>query len=89
LYELWCHLLDEYTYRYEKIHACARLKNVLAKTPDNIPLGLRESDPTPAMPDNVKIPNDSLASYRSYYTKNKTHLAKWKKRPVPEWYAAI
>jgi hypothetical protein len=89
LYELWCHLLDEYTYRYEKIHACARLKNVLAKTPDNIPVGLRESDPTPAMPDDVKIPNNSLASYRNYYTKNKTHLANWKKRPVPEWYVTI
>jgi hypothetical protein len=89
LYELWCHLLDEYTYRYEKIHACARLKNVLAKTPDNIPIGLRESDPTPAMPDDVKIPNDSLASYRNYYTKNKKHLAKWKKRTIPEWYVTI
>ncbi len=89
LYELWCNLLDEYTYRYEKIHACARLKNVLAKTPDNIPVGLRESDPTPAMPDDVKIPNDSLASYRNYYTKNKIHLAKWKKRSVPDWYMTI
>jgi hypothetical protein len=89
LYELWYHLLDEYTYRYEKVHACARLKDVLAKTPDNIPLGLCESGPTPAMPDDVKIPNNSLASYRNYYTKNKTHLAKWKKRPVPEWYITI
>ena len=89
LYELWCHLLHEYTYRYEKIHACARLKTVLAKTPDNISLGLRESDPTPAMPDDVKILNNSLASYRQYYVKNKAHLAKWKKRPVPEWYTTI
>jgi len=89
LYELWCNLLDEYTYRYDKTHSCARLKDALAKAPEKISVGLRESEPTPAMPDDVKVLNDSLASYRNYYTKNKTHLAKWKKRPVPEWYAAI
>lgn len=88
LYKLWECLLDEYTYRYGKIHACARLKQALLKLPNNIKIGFF-TEPTPAMPDDVKIVNDSLASYRNYYTKNKTHLAKWKKRPVPEWYAAI
>jgi hypothetical protein len=29
---------------------------------------------------------DALASYRKYYIQNKIHLAKWKKRDVPDWY---
>jgi hypothetical protein len=58
----------------------------------NIPHNIRNSgftQPTPAMPDEVKIVGDSLASYRNYYIKNKAHLASWKKRNIPEWYANI
>jgi hypothetical protein len=55
--------------------------------PNNIPGG-DFYPPTPAMPDDVKIPGNSLASYRNYYIKNKTHLASWKKRNIPEWYNA-
>ena len=89
LYEMWIHLLDEYTHRYGKVHACARLKDILAYAPENIPVGLRETEPTPAMPDDCKIPNDSLASYHKYYNEKKTHFARWTKRPVPEWYLTI
>jgi hypothetical protein len=53
--------------------------------PRNIPIG-PFTGPTPAMPDDVKVPGNSLASYRNYYNKNKTHLADWKKRPVPQWF---
>ena len=81
-------LCEEYTHRYGKVHKVEQtglcyvlLKNV----PHNIKLG-EWTSPTPAMPDDVKVPNDSLASYRNYYIKNKTHLAQWKNRPVPEWY---
>ena len=83
-------LCEEYTYRYGKTHKVERdgLCNVLLK---NIPHNIRNSgftQPTPAMPDEVKIPGDSLASYRNYYINNKTHLANWKKRKVPEWFNA-
>ncbi len=88
LYDMWSHLLDEYTYRYGKIHACSRLKDVLYAAPYRIKHN-EFFPPTPAMPDDVKVPGDSLASYRNYYNKNKTHLADWKKRPVPSWYSAI
>lgn len=83
-------LCEEYTYRYGKIHKVERdgLAYVLLKNvPKNIPKG-EFTAPTPAMPDDVKIPGDSLASYRNYYIKNKTHLASWKKRNIPEWYSA-
>lgn len=97
LYELFCALCDEYTFRYGKVHLTdQKMRHVLSQIPRNI----RQSEftePTPAMPEDVKIPcagprgrlhYDSLASYRNYYIKNKTHLASWKKRNVPEWYNA-
>ena len=83
-------LCIEYTYRYGKIHKVESsglmqtLKNIF---PKNIPSG-KWSEPTPAMPDDVKVENDSISSYRNYYIKNKAHLAKWKNRNVPEWFNA-
>ncbi len=86
LYQMWVCLLREYTYRYGKVHACARLTDVLAEIPHN----LQEkpfSEPTPAMPDECKIAGDSLASYHKYYIERKIHFAKWTKRPTPNWFA--
>jgi hypothetical protein len=85
LYTMWTHLLNEYTHRYGKIHACARLRETLAALPSNIRQG-GFTPPTPAMPDDVKIPNDVLKSYQNYYIQNKAHFAKWSKRPVPFWF---
>jgi hypothetical protein len=78
-------LLKEYTYRYGKQHKCEMIARHLAYPPIHIshkPF----TQPTPAMPDDVKIAGDSIKSYRNYYINNKTHLAKWKNRPTPEWY---
>jgi len=85
-------LCEEYTYRYGKIHKVERdgLADVLLK---NIPHNIGNSgftQPTPAMPDEVKIPGDSMASYRNYYINSKRHLSTWagkiNSRPVPIWY---
>jgi hypothetical protein len=40
---------------------------------------------TPAMPDEYKVPNDSVASYRNYYRVAKARMHKWTKRETPEW----
>ena len=85
LYNMWCELLGEFTYRYGKIHATARLIPDLAVLPTNIPKG-KFTGPTPAMPDDCKVLGDSLASYHKYYINNKTHLATWKNRSKPNWY---
>jgi len=88
LTELLEELCCEYTYRYEKTHKVERdglLKVLRTNIPANIPIGPFTA-PTPAMPDDVKVPGNSLASYRNYYNKNKTHLANWKNRPVPQWF---
>jgi hypothetical protein len=93
LYNMWCELLKEFTYRYGKVHATARLIPDLARVPDNCPVG-SFTGPTPAMPDECKVPGNSLQSYHNYYRMNKSHLWSWKgkinKREVPvfmkEWF---
>lgn len=97
LHELLNALCKEYTYRYGKVHKVERdgLMEALAELPNNIDRSYIFTEPTPAMPDNVKVYDEvatdrftlnSLKSYRNYYIKNKTHLAKWKNRPPPQWY---
>jgi len=90
LHKLLVELCKEYTYRYGKVHKCERegLVAQLARLPDTI-TSAPFTQPTPAMPDEVKIAGDSVASYRNYYINNKTHLANWKNREVPSWYANI
>ena len=89
LYDMWCSLCDEYTYRYGKIHACAKLLEPLKNPPKNI-AQKPFTEPTPAMPDDVKVIGDSIASYHNYYNKNKRGFATWQgkvnSRPIPTWY---
>ena len=99
LFEMWTHLLDEYTYRYGKKHACARLIGALAMPPQKISTASKFFAPTPAMPPEVKVlaenpqpgrKYDSLKSYHNYYNVSKRAFATWKgkvnSRPTPEWY---
>jgi hypothetical protein len=90
LHKLLVALCKEYTYRYGKIHKCQStgLVDALGQLPNSIAKE-QFTQPTPAMPDEVKIAGDSVASYRNYYINNKTHLANWKNREVPSWYANI
>ena len=98
LFQMWSHLLDEYTYRYGKIHACARLKDTLRFPPTKISVGAFFA-PTPAMPPELKIlaenpqpgrKYDVLKSYHNYYNVEKRGFANWTgkvgSRPIPDWY---
>lgn len=92
LFNLWTALMKEYTYRYGKNHASERLHNYLYVCPTNIAEG-PFTEPTPAMPDEVKVAGNSIASYHNYYIQNKKHLANWQgkinSRPVPSWYQTV
>lgn len=86
LYGLLCELSSEYTYRYEKVHKCESigLIDALGKFPQNIKShGFTE--PTPAMPDQYKVPGNSVQSYHNYYNGEKQRMFSWKKREVPDW----
>ena len=87
LYQMWSHLCDEFTYRYGKIHLTdSKLRKILRSPPQNIPLAAKFTEPTQAMPDDVKVLNDSITAYRNYYIKYKKGFATWKKDRKPEWF---
>ena len=82
----------EYSYRYGKIHkveSSGLMQSLKNTFPKNIPDG-PFTEPTPAMPDECKVPGDSIKSYRNYYLMNKSHLWSWKgkinKRETPFWF---
>lgn len=85
LYSLLQELMTEYTHRYGKIHACSKLGVLLGSLPKNI--SMRPfTEPTPAMPEQYKVPGDSVTSYRNYYIHDKERIAKWTKRDMPKWF---
>ena len=84
LYSLFIALMKEYTFRYEKEHACSKLIDALSKPPTNIAKG-EFTQPTPAMPDEYKE-KDSVVSYHNYYIGSKHEMSYWTKRHMPEWF---
>lgn len=85
LYNLFCSLCGEYTFRYGKIHTTdKKLRSLLSSLPFNINND-KFTQPTQAMPDDCKN-DDSIVAYRTYYMKCKRHIATWKNRPIPKWY---
>jgi hypothetical protein len=84
LFKMFGALMDEYTYRYGKTHACERLADALSHRPNNIPKG-SFTEPTPAMPDHYKVAGDSIQSYKNYYLGDKQRMFSWKNRTSPSW----
>lgn len=89
LFQLWVNLLNEYTYRYGKVHKSARLFDLLSYTPFSINKTIEFSEPWRAIPDEYRISSCvddyTVKSYRAYYNGEKSHLFKWKFRNIPDW----
>jgi hypothetical protein len=74
LYDHFIALNNEYKKRYGKDHlSVIKLRDVLKSLPQNIPSGPL-TEPTPAMPDQYKVEDNSLMSYHSYYIAEKLAL---------------
>ena len=84
LFSLFVELCTEYSYRYGKTHKCASMINMLMVPPNNISNG-PFTEPTPAMPEQYKVPGNSIKSYHNYYNGEKQRMFSWKKRDVPEF----
>jgi hypothetical protein len=84
LFGLFVALLNEYTYRYKKIHKTSKYMDFLSNTPRGIK-SVGFTEPTPAMLEEFKVGSNSLEMYRNYYRNGKTHLAEWKNREQPWW----
>ena len=87
LCEMTLELCKEYTYRYGKVHKCEQIGLVEALSIPPLKSPMKPFfDPTPAMPDEYKVPGNSIVSYRNYYVGDKQRMAKWKNRSKPDWY---
>jgi len=89
LYDLFCALCDEYTYRYGKVHMTdSKLRQLLEAAPMNIP-DRRFYAPPRAMPDDCKkYTKNVIQAYHKYYRLYKKDFAKWTNRPVPSFMRA-
>ena len=86
-YNLFAALCSEYTRRYGKTHATARLRDVLAEPPTGMPTGTLSPFPQ-AMPEQLRGP-DAVEAYRRYYISDKARFAKWTARYAPHWWPTI
>ena len=82
---LFKELCKEYTYRYEKTHACqTKFEKIFEQVPTGVPVGPM-TDFALAMPVGYKC-SDAVKSYRTYYINDKKDICTWKKRPIPYWF---
>jgi hypothetical protein len=88
-------LCDEYTYRYNKVHASTEAILHLAEMTRRIPDGpltpfavaiSPEQRCRQAVPDFDKL--DVVDQYRLYYIHDKADFAKWTARRVPFWFTS-
>ena len=78
-------LMGEYTYRYEKKHACdGELSYMLQSPPNNLKKFEMTKMPS-AMAEEYIISENPVDNYRNYYRIGKSTMHSWKKREVPEW----
>ena len=87
LYLLFSDLCDEYTHRYGKVHLTdTKLREVLSIVPRGIDYLPLFTQPPQCMPDEYKVPGDSVSAYRKYYIGEKAYFSKWTNRDIPSWW---
>ena len=80
-------LLEEYTYRYGKVHASSRLIPLFKSAQNNIPKDCNKLTKFAIVVNKeVSNTNDAVTDYRTLYMTAKRNLCKWKNRNTPEWF---
>ena len=85
LCELGLNLCWEYKHRYGKTH---KSYEVIMWCCDNHPKIPNNELTTPpmAMPEQYKVPGNTVQSYRNYYIGEKAGFSNWKNREIPKWF---
>ena len=78
-------LMQEYTYRYGKIHASERLNMGLSGRPQNMDENAPFTDPPQCMPDQYKNEKSTVQAYQNYYHGEKARFAEWR-LGQPDWW---
>ena len=83
-------LCREYTERYGRVHKAQNVFDWLGK---NHPRFMKSKGITPlpiCMKEEYKVGNDTVASYRNYYIKDKVRFAVWEPRAKePDWFKQL
>ena len=82
---LWKNLLDEYYYRYGRIHKSESLFPYLSQVPINSKTAKYVTQPPAVMPKEFIISEDNVINYRNYYQLGKTEILYYTKRKKPDW----
>ncbi len=84
LCDLGLELCKEYTYRYGKRHKSQDVIEWCVTNKPNI-CDKEFTEPARAMPNEYKV-DSVVESYRNYYIGEKSKIAVWKNREIPEWF---
>jgi hypothetical protein len=84
LCDLGLELCKEYTYRYGKRHKSQDVIEWCITNKPNI-CDKEFTEPARAMPNEYKV-DSVVESYRNYYIGEKSKIAVWKNRDIPEWF---
>jgi hypothetical protein len=84
LCDLGLELCKEYTYRYGKRHKSQDVIEWCITNKPNI-CDKEFTEPARAMPNEYKV-DSVVESYRNYYIGEKSKIAVWKNREIPEWF---
>ena len=80
-------MLDEYTYRYGKIHKSGLVIQWCKDHLDELELPeIEMSEFALCMPDEYKVEGNVVESYRRYYMGEKRSIVSWKGRDIPYWW---
>lgn len=87
-YEHFVALCDEYTYRYNKVHATDRLlRGPLSHLPYNIVMRDTITQPALAIEESCKTESNPVDCYRRFYETKQTRFdMHWTNRRIPEWF---
>lgn len=93
LTQLTAALFDEWVWRYNNHTSPEKHKSypIFQYLSENFPKNLSDSGMTPvslAMPDEYKVVNNPVISYRNYYRGSKSSMADWGKRGQPLWWVS-
>lgn len=89
LYRLGMALLDEYTYRYERIHACTPVIRALELTPPPLLETVNTYCEGSIIMGSEFAKGGAVESYKNYYLTSKASILHYTRRKPPEWAANV
>jgi len=86
LLSLGIELCHEYSFRYDKVHKCEEhIRRFSEMDLGTFPDDGSDIKFVQCMPEEYKR-DDPVEGYRTYYLRDKAHIASWKKREPPFWW---